>query len=79
MLNRPKIGDNGWQKDKYSLDAALIQQRFQRRSVQIFVLHALPQQVDSLLQHRAEARIAPGFDQFLGETVLFVGQRDRRF
>jgi glycine betaine/proline transport system permease protein len=30
MLNRPKIGDNGWQKDKYSLDAALIQQRFQR-------------------------------------------------
>ena len=55
MLNRPKIGDNGWQKDKYSLDAALIQQRFRRRPVQLVVLYALPQQVDPLLQHRAEA------------------------
>ena len=59
--------------------AALIQQRFQRRPVQIVVLHALPQQVDALLQYRTDTRIAPGFNQFLGETVLFVSQRDRGF
>lgn len=47
--------------------------------MQILVLHSLPQQIDPLLQHRADARIAPDFDQFLGETVLFVGKLDRGF
>ena len=59
--------------------AALVQKRLQRRPLQIVVLHALSQHVDPLLQHRADARIAPGFDQVFGESVLFVGQRDRGF
>jgi hypothetical protein len=49
---------------------------FSAAPVQIVDLHPLPQQVDSLLQHRADARIASGFDKFLGEAVLFVSQRD---
>jgi hypothetical protein len=59
--------------------SALVEQSFQRCPLQIVVLHALPQQVDPLLQHPDDTRIAPGFEQFLGETVLFVGQRDRGF
>ena len=39
------------------------------------LLHPLAQQVNPMLQHSADARIAPGFDQFPGETVLFVGRR----
>ncbi len=57
-------------------DAALVQKGFLCCPFLIVIVHALTQQVESLLQHRADARITSGFDQFLGEALLFVGQRD---
>ena len=47
-----------------------------RGGLQLLGVHALTQQVDPLLQHRAQARVAPGFDQRPGEGVLLVGERD---
>ncbi len=57
--------------------AAAGQELAKRGGLQLLGVHALTQQVDPLLQHRAQARVAPGFDQRPGEGVLFVGERDR--
>ena len=46
------------------------QQLAQRRSFQLLGDHSLTQQVDTLLQHRAQAGEAPGVDQRPGEGVL---------
>ncbi len=39
-------------------------------------VHSLTQQIDALLQYRAQAGETPGLDQRSGKGVLFVGERD---
>ena len=56
--------------------AATGQQLAQRRGFELLDVHSLTQQIDALLQDRAQARVAPGLDQRPGEGVLLIGERD---
>ena len=52
--------------------AASGQELAQRRGLELLGVHSLTQQIDALLQDRAQARVAPGLDQRPGEGVLLV-------
>ena len=62
--------------DVLALTAAR-QQLAQRRGFQFLAVQSLPQQVDALLQNRADALVAPGLDQRPRKRVLLVGKRYR--
>ena len=54
--------------------AAAGQQLAHCRMFQLLGVQSLPQQVDALLQNRAQAGVAPRFDQLSGKGVLLVGK-----